>query len=285
MRFMLLILIPYLLLALAYFFGLRAAFRSRAPSRGLFRFALMASLLLTLGFIAWGFHEIEVSTSSTAAIGYLALPYMALIGAGIGFLLALAVGVTGRFVAERAGWVSTRLISMPKLIGALLFLLAVGWAVQHNIARSRLLDTAAETTDATTLQSFLKMAIDSHDLELQAELAINPVTPALDLVRLFDNCKKTLSDPLSPDYRLFHALAWNPHTPTDILTNLAESPFDSILFALASNPSTPTEILKGLIDHEDPLIQYSLAENPSFPDELRPQLNVSSIEEVIPVAE
>ncbi len=286
MIFMLIILIPYLLLATAYFFSLRAAFRSHSPNRVLFLPSLLASILLTAGFLTWGFLGIKASTSSTAAIGYVVLPYMALIGAILGFLFTLAIGVVLRFIAERAGWASTRLTSVSKLIGAILFLAMVGWITHHNVARSRLLDAAeSETTDASSLQSILKTAIDSHDLELQARLAINPATPDPDLVRLFDTCKETLSDPHSPDYRLFHALAWNPHTPSDILTALAGSPFESVRYALASNPSTPVEVLKGLMEEEDSLIRFSLSENPNFPDDLRPQLNVTAIENVDSPAE
>ena len=166
MAIMLIILIPYLLLATAYFFSLRAVLRSHSPSRGLFLPSLLISLLLNLGFITWGFIEIDASTSSTSAIGYLVLPYMALIGAGISFLLVLAIGVILRFIAERAGWASARLTSLPKLIGALLFLAMAGWAVQHNLARSRLLDTAmSESTDAATLESLLQSALETQDIE------------------------------------------------------------------------------------------------------------------------
>jgi len=281
MRFMLIILIPYIVIAAGYFFSLRAAIRSHSPNRILFLPSLMASLLLTSGLIAWGYHGIEMSTSSTAAIGYLALPYMALIGALLGFLLVLAGGVILRFIAEQAGRASPHLISLPKLISSILFLALLGWMVQNNMARSRLLDAAAsETTNPATLQRLLSTAIDSDDLELQAELASNPGTPIPDLTRLYNTCKGTLLDPLSPDYRLFHALAWNPRTPSEILTTLANSPFDSVHFALASNPSTPVEVLKELMDTEDSLIRFSLSENPSFPDDLRPQLNINASEEV-----
>jgi len=286
MRFMLIILIPYLLLAAGFFFSLRSAFRSHAPSRILFLPSLVISALLTLGLITWGFVEIGALTSSTAPIGYLVLPYMALAGALMAFLLVLAIGVIGRFIAERVGEASPCLTSMPKLLAALVFLLATGWGVHHNIARSRLLDAAAsEATDAATLQTLLATAIRSGDLELQAELASNPGTPVPDLARLYDACKHSLDDPASPDYRLFHALAWNPQTPADILTALADAPFESVRYALASNPSTPSDVLEGMMDEEDSLIRFSLSENPNFPDDLRPQLNATAIENVDSPAE
>jgi len=178
MIFMLIILIPYLLLATAYFFSLRAAIRSRSPSRILFLPALLASILLTAGFLAWGFLGIKASTSSTAAIGYVVLPYMALICAILGYIFALAVGVVLRFIAERAGWASTRLTSVSKLIGAILFLTMVGWITHHNVVRSRLLDAAeSETTDASSLQSILDTAIKSQDRELLSKLSTNPNLP------------------------------------------------------------------------------------------------------------
>lgn len=273
MGIMLIILIPYLILVAAYFFSLRSAFRSHAPSRILFVPSLVVSALLTLGLLAWGFVEIGASTSSTSAIGYLVLPYMALAGAVISFLLALAFSVILRFLAETTGRATPRLTSVPKLLCALLFLAIVGWAVQHNLARSRLLDTAlAESTHAGTLESLLNTALETQDLELASKLAQNPALPVPDLTRLFESCQDTLSDPHSPDYRLFHALAWNPHTPAGILTALADSPFGSVRYALASNSSTPIHVLEGMIEDEDSLIRTSLSENPNLPEPLRQQL-------------
>jgi len=280
MGIMLIILIPYLILAAAFFFSLRSLFRSHAPSRILFLPSLGVSALLTLGLLAWGFVEIGNSTSSTSAIGYLVLPYMALAGAVISFLVALAVSVILRFMAETNGWATPRLTSVPKLICALLFLSIVSWAVQHNLARSRLLDSAmSESTNEVTLESLLHTAVETQDIELASQLAQNPSLSVPDLTQLFENCKDTLSDPFSPDYRLFHSLAWNPHTPAGILTVLADSPFESVRYALASNPSTPAHVLEGLMDEEDSLIRYSLAENPNLPEPLRQQLREQEIQD------
>ncbi len=174
MIFMLIILIPYVVLATGYFFSLRAASRSRSPNRVLFLPSLLASILLTAGFLTWGFLGIKASTSPMIGISYLALPYMAFLGAIAGFLVALALGVVGRFIAEQAGLFSTRITSSPRFICALFFLIVVGWGIQHNIARSRLLDTASETTDIATLQNLVDTAIKSQDLKLLSKLSANP---------------------------------------------------------------------------------------------------------------
>jgi len=284
MAIMLIILIPYLLLAAAYIFSLRAAFRSHAPGRILFIPSLLASMLFTLGLIIWGFMEIEASTSSTAAIGYLALPYMALIGALISFLLALAIGVVLRFTAERTGWTSTRLTSVPKLIGALLFLAMTGWIVQHNVVRSRLLDAAAaETTAPTDLQSMLDTALESDDIELVSRLARNPALTPAKLTLLYDSGKDSLNDPFSKKYSLFSSLARNLETPPAILADLAFSPFSSVRIEVIQNPSTPMETLTGMADDEDELVLSYLSDSPRLPEELRQQLKTRK--EEAPVTE
>jgi hypothetical protein len=276
---MLIILLPYVLLVAGYFFSLRGAIRSTAPGRVLFIPSLLVSMLFTLGLIIWGAVGIEASISSTAAIGYLALPFMALIGALLSFLLALAIGVTGRFIAEQAGWVSTRLTSVPKLISAILLLSMTGWIVHHNLVRSRLLDAAAaEITAPADLQSMLETALESEDIELLSRLARNPAFTAGDLSRLYESGKDRLDDPYSNQYPLFSSLARNPRTPPAILRDLASSPFSSVRIEIILNASTPLETLTGLVDDEDALVRGYLSDSPRLPEKLRQQLNARETE-------
>lgn len=270
---MLLILTPYVVLAAAFFYSLRAAVRSRSPARVLFLPALLASIALTAGFIGWGFYSIETSSSSTAAIGYLALPFLSLATALLFFLLALAVGVILRWILERTGHAAPRLASTPRLISALLFLSVTGWLLHQNLTRSRLLDAAAaETTAPAELQAMLADALKSNDIELQSTLARNPTLPIPDLARLFDNSQDQVHDRLTKRFALFSSLARNPRTPTGILSALSTSPFSSVRIEVILNPSTPVGILTNMVHDKISLVREYLADNPRLPDDLRRQL-------------
>jgi len=279
MAIMLIILLPYLVLAGSALFGFRALLRSRSPGRILFLPCLLMAILLTAGFLTWGFLEIAASTSSTAAIGYLVLPYMALIAFILFFLLALAIAVVIRYILERTRKTSLCLTSLPKLICALLFLFIAGGITHHNLTRSHLLDAAvAETTAPADLQFMLETALESEDLELVSRLARNPALTAADLTRLFDSGKDSLNDPFSKKYSLFSSLARNPETPASILTDLASSPFSSVRIEIILNPSTPLEALTRMVEEEDDLVRRYLSDSSRLPEELRQQIQASETE-------
>lgn len=63
------------------------------------------------------------------------------------------------------------------------------------------------------------------------------------------------------------AVAKNPHTPADVLTNLSCDEVNLVRALVATNPSTPTKILEGFFSDEK-IVRDGLSGNPATPVKL-----------------
>jgi hypothetical protein len=271
--FMGIVILPYVFIAVGFFFVFRVAYRSNSQARPLFFSPLICSLIITSSFIVWGDHAIITSRSSTAAIGYIFLPFYSIAVAVAGFLFSWSFLYLGRFVLERLGKISNRLTSIPPLVLALLILSLTGFIVQGWVARHKLLNaTTSASTDAESLEKILAQAISSRDLEVMSKLAKNSNTSISDLLRIFDSCKHNVADFNPPEYIVYYSLAQNPQTPPDILVVLAKCQQSTIRLAVGMNPSTPTNTLFQLSNDKVSLVRTWLTSNPKIPKELLLQL-------------
>ncbi len=250
-----LIILPSVLLAVSFFSAFWPVYRSRSPTRPLFLYSLIGSLIVTSGFTIWGYHAICTSKSSTAAIGFFILPLYSIAVAFAGLLISWSFLYVGRFAAERLGIIPERLTRLVPLLLAIALLTLTGYVVQNKIVRYRLLNDAASGTNADSLATILADGIASRDLDVLSKLAKNPNTPISDLVRLYDFCKPNITKSHPSEYPVLFSLAQNSQTPSDILAVLAGCRPSSIRYAVAINPSTPTKTLRLLAEDSDDLVK------------------------------
>ena len=254
------------------------------------------SLVFFVVSFAAGYWAITQSRSSTAALGFLWLPFMC---ASVG-LLGLAYG----------RWARKSLNEDPRrFIGRLAFgaaVLIVGLTIREGI-RTRGQVQARETRYQTqvadvikaraviaeglnenpgrqreymdsiirarmTDRPFLLAALDydsispdildtlatSSDRGIALEAVRNPRTQAATLRKVYE--QKTY-----PDY-FFQALAGNPNTPPEILGKLYRNPgvISSLDIWLAGNPSTPRDVLEQIATKtKDESVITRLLQNPA----------------------
>jgi prolipoprotein diacylglyceryltransferase len=82
-----------LVLMLIFSLGITAAYRFNWPTRPVFLYPLICSLIVTGGFIMWEYHVIATSKSSTAAIGLFFLPIYSAVVAVLSFFVSCALGI------------------------------------------------------------------------------------------------------------------------------------------------------------------------------------------------
>ena len=265
--------LPYVLLAAAFFVFIRAALRSNSPTRRLLVYPTVSSLIITSGFTLRGVFFILTSRSSTAGIGFLFLPFYSFAVAIIAYLVSWSLFCLARFFNSRREKTSDKLSIFLPVVVALLMLSVTGFTAQKWIARNWLLNTAASTSiDAVELEAILERAISCHDLEVLSKLAKNPKTPTNDLIRIYDSCKDRVAEFNPLEYMVFFSLAQNPQTPSDTLAVLAECQQSTIRVMVGMNPDTPNETLYQLAKDKDDQVRTWLATNPKIPKELLLQL-------------
>jgi hypothetical protein len=288
------------LVPLAYLVTLGVLF-ARGRRRG-----LAVSLLLFALALGAGSWAILQSRSSTAGIGFLFLPFIAVLAGVLGWVFRNLQAASDR-ASRLAGWAC--------LASAVVIL---GWELQGGaeaIARNRARD--AEHRARSRLIDVNKAMIDQrlrerlgHEAEALAQLIREHaedaefLLPALasryaspdDLDRFArkDELSLTLTtlrnpncraDTLirihrthtSPDYFL-QALAAHPHTPPELLREIHDqSPrrIGGLDIWLARNPATPPDLLLALARSTDVNVIQGLLQNPALTCALLPELRRS----------
>ena len=102
--------LPCVLMATAFFLAIRRAYRSNSPKRPLFLYPLICSFVMTSGCMAWGYYAVCTSKSSTAALGLFSIPFYSPVIAVAGFLVACSCLYVARFILERLGIISGRMV-------------------------------------------------------------------------------------------------------------------------------------------------------------------------------
>lgn len=249
------IVLPCFLIGWLFSVAIRRAHRSNPPIRPLLLYPLVCSLVLTSGFMTWGYHAILTSRSSTAAIGFFFLPFYSAALAITAFVVSWAVLYVGWFIFQRIQGTPVRLVSVALLVLAVALLGWAGYVTQVKITRHRLLNEAASGFNVDRLEMILAEGVSSHDFDVLADLAKNPNTPANDLVRLYDFCKPRISQLGGSESSILLPLAQNPHTPPDTLTALAKCRQSWIRNSVGRNPNTSIGTLQKMTEDQDEFVR------------------------------
>lgn len=218
------------------------------------RFGLIAAILCFCLFFAGGVLSISQSKSSTAAIGYVFLPFYAAIVSALAFLGGWCVGYFLIWYRSPAK-TGVRSAIAAALVPIILIILA-SWAVttfNHRRDGFRATRLAARNPN-TPPEDLEKLAASANEYVL-GDVAGNPKLPEATLRKLASH----------GGYLVEQGLAHNPHTPQDILTRLAGSADEYTRGATAANPNAPVGILAALSNDVKPHVRWSVAQNPSTP--------------------
>ena len=295
-------LFPFLVLPIVYLVVLGVLVVKRSP-RG-----IVTSLVFFAVAFAAGYWAITQSRSSTAALGFLWLPFMC---ASVG-LLGLAFGRWARGGIDEG---PHRVLGWLALAGAVVI---VGITLREGLRtrgrnQAREARYQAQVADVVSARAviaqglkdnptrqreymdsiirarmndrpFLLAALDydsispgildtlatSSDRGIALEAVRNPGSTAATLTKVYEQKNY-------PDY-FFQALAGNPNTPPEILRKLYANPgvISSLDIWLAGNPATPRNVLEQIATKTtDESVISRLLQNPAVDCPLRERLRVA----------
>jgi hypothetical protein len=101
---------------------------------------------------------------------------------------------------------------------------------------------------------FLSQLAKASDEATRYAVAQNPHTPG-----------EVLEELAKEEGRMRRAVAQNQSTPVAVLAALATDPMGYVRIAVARNASTPVEILEDLICDPESAVRFAVSENPSAP--------------------
>jgi hypothetical protein len=218
------------------------------------RFGWIAAILCFCFFFMAGSLSISQSKSSTAAIGYIFLPFYAAVISLFSFLAGWCAGYF--LVWCRSPAKTGRLSAFAAAIVPVILLVAGGWGfitLSHQRDRLTTMRLAAKDPNTPT-EALQKLAVSSNEYVL-GDLAGNPKVPEATLRRLVKQ----------GGYLIELGLAHNSSAPADILTRLATSQDEYTRGYVAGNPNAPAEALDALSRDLAKNVRISLAQNPSTP--------------------
>jgi hypothetical protein len=214
------------------------------------RYGWIAGILSFCFFFATGILSISTSKSSTAAVGYVFLPFYAAIMGVLGYL-------TGWCAGYFLGWYrsSTKTGRLPAIAAAFVVVTMTSlaaWAFTASGHRSEMREAAR---NPNTAPEDLARLAESTNEYVVGDVAGNPKLSEAALRKLANR----------GGYLIEWGLAHNRSTPGDILSRLAGSANEYTRAYVAANPGAPADILAALSKDRMEHVRWSVAQNPSTP--------------------
>lgn len=224
------------------------------------------------------------SASSTAAIGFLFVPFIAIAAMVPAAVWGLAAGCV---------WLSlrgTRRYAPGMLVAAWALAIAgpaaVGWEVWRGIALERAVQEA-RSIDALALTEAFERSPWKRDKFFLGTLAQRPdASPALlDRIAALDDADLfepmgSLWDVMGENRKgiaVMRLVANHANARGETLARLADGPrYDALRHELARNPNTPMNVLQRWFDSTDYLVEWGLALNPKTPSAVMERLAAST---------
>lgn len=224
------------------------------------------------------------SGSSTAAVGFLFLPFAAIVAMLLSALWGLAAGCV---------WLSLRgaqRYPLLMLLAAWTLALAGPAAIGGEVARGLALERAvheARAMDARALEAAFEHSRWNHDrFFLGAMVGREDASPALlDRIAALDD--SALYEPMGSLWdvmgenrkgiAVMRLLANHRNARGETLARLANGPHaDALRHELARNPNTPASVLARWFHSDDTLVEWGLALNPNTPPAVMERLSRSA---------
>jgi len=247
--------------------------RPRLSGRPEAPWGLWAGIAGGVGAAALSVKGILGSGSSTAAIGFIFVPFVAIAGMIPSAVWGLAAGCVYLSLRGRQRYAPALLVAAWAL--ALTGPAAIGWEVWRGLALERAV-AEARALDARVLDDAYARSRWNRDKYFLGALAQRPdASPALlDRIASLDDpalyeSMGSLWDVMGENRKgiaVMRLVAHNPNTPGPTLARLADGPHaDKLRHELARNPNTPAPVLRRWHDSTDYLVEWGLALNPRTP--------------------
>lgn len=245
--------------------------------------ALWTGIAGALAATAVSVHAILGSGSSTAAIGFIFVPFIAIVAMLPAAMWGLALGCV---------WLSLRGAQrylLPVLIAAWVFALAVpaaaGWEIWRGLGLQSAVRATRDMTAAQLDEAFLRSPWNRDRFFLGALAQHGAAGPEL-LDRIAALPDPALYEPMGSLWdvmgenrkgvAVMRLVAHHASTRGDTLARLAAGAgADTLRHELARNPNTPPEVLRRWFDSTDHLVEWGLALNPATPPAVMERLSRS----------
>ena len=232
------------------------------------KIGLVVSVVVGIVFVYWGIFSIKTSKSSTAAVGYVFLPYLTAILCVLAYVVSWAIARIVLFFTRREGLRQTRWT----FYAAVCILIIFGVAGFRVTTRQMLLHKARTQVQAVDLKAICNAAIAARDIKLLTELASNSNASEEILLEIYSAIPDAEFGSLGSQYSpVFSALAKNHNTPPEIIKSLAERR-ENIRIIIALNPNTRAETLVLLSDDQNRLVRTWICRNPNITREILEKL-------------
>lgn len=239
---------------------------------GVFLATVAFAVIFVLG--VW---SIQSSRNSTAAVGYIFLPFTAAIRAipffVIGFCAHYAIAQLCR--RARIGYLFAAIAAAltALLIGVFIYNQAL-WRAVEGVRMMPQSQHEAFLKDSPwrTNKYVLGALLEAPDLSAESLNQI-ALIPSPDLHRRM-GAMPPIMGKNNKGLAVMRLVIWHPNVDERTLTVLAKSPDHYVLGDLAGNPKTPVEILRQLFNMtgRDYLIDWGLAQNPNTPEDILREL-------------
>lgn len=248
------------------------------------RWALWCGVLGALATAALSVKGIFSSASSTAALGFIALPLVAALG-------AIPVAAWGAALGHVVLRLRGRVQSPPMvLVAALAVAAALPVLVAVEVARGLRLEAAVREVRGMDVAELGRAFVDSpfnRDRYFLGALAQNPAANAGVLGRVAALRDPELYEPMGSLWDVMGAnrkgiavmrlVALHPNTDAATLAKMAAEPNAQVaVYELAANPKTPMPVLERWFNSTDYLVEWGLALNPKTPQRVILRLASSS---------
>jgi len=219
------------------------------------------------------------STSSTAAIGIIFIPFYAAPFAVLFFIF-------GHCLPDLVNWlkgIPTDLSVLMKLRAVVAVILLIS-GISYLIYGILLTITVnqVQTLNESGINKFLERSMFRNNKYALGALAQNPnaLTQVLDQVALIPNPELhhqmwsvwPVMGGNGKGLAVMRLIAMHKNVSEATLVNLSKSPDDYVLSAVAANPKTPVSIIRELFGKGDYLAQWGLAVNPNAPADILKKL-------------
>jgi hypothetical protein len=225
-----------------------------------------------LAIAALSLYTIFHSTSSTAAIGILFVPFSMVFGGALG---AVAGFAAFHAVHLREGMRQGMQATALAVASIALLVLGAGYALRQ-VYRIQTFYRYQRADNPEALAVAAEQSLRAGDYFLLSTIAANPKTPAGTLLRIARAPDTGLHHKRTEWISMFdrdqmavmRKVVRNPNTPVEALVILAASPDDYVLSDVCGNKRTPVNILRERCAKDSYLVHWSLAANFSAPADL-----------------
>jgi len=258
---------PYLALTGGLFYLIRWHLRQSGEAVRLRLHALIAASVACYAFLAWGVYAIFSSTSSTAAIGLIFLPFYS-----VGVIVAAyaiswaAFTYVALFSALRRwfGWPAPRWPHLAMAATVLAVAVAAGtWGTSRYLL-IREADSVATSEDR--LDEIARQAMAANNVDLLANVVRNSTSSAELLDLVFNHCLALGAiDGQARCYQVFVNIAGHRKASPAMLALLGDAQDPALLTMVGTNRNTPVPILEQLARNPSSMVRTWVTNNPNLP--------------------